>query len=180
MFVIENKYRTFLKIFLTKNKKLDNTCIFTYICTLKYTMMATKPVTTNLDETVLKQISTTFETVYQGMQLTVESFFILRRFAQKELKGIFLESELEAIIDMFNGTIFEPKMAQKAVLIAQIEDSETYEGTLSKWEVNKKDFIDKISKITETQAFFLMFEAWNYWYSPKTEKDLNKFIEKYI
>jgi len=141
-----------------------------------------KAITTRLDEKTVKMIETTFDSNYNGVKVATESFFFLRSKMQNEIKGIFSENELKAIVDMFNATMFDPQLAQKMVLKAEIEDSEIYDGTLTKWDVSKDVILAKVDNMTEAQAFFIMFEAWNFWYSPeKTQpKDLDKFVKQYL
>ncbi len=137
-----------------------------------------KSITTRLDDKTVKMLETTFDSNYNGIRIATESFFVLRSKMQSEIKGIFSGNEIKAIIDMFNGTMFDPQLAQKAVLKAEIEDSEKYEGTLKRWEVDKAVILSKVDNMTEAQAFFVIFEAWNFWYSKK-EKNLDNFVNEF-
>ena len=116
------------------------------------------------------------------MQITIDSFFILRRRALEDLKGKFTREELTALADMFNATTFDPAMAQRNVLIAEAEDSETYNSTLTRFNVDKEIFFGKLKKLTEIHAFWLIFKCWNFWYNGQNNAnpDLEKWISQLI
>lgn len=140
-----------------------------------------KGVGTKLPEDLEKKLIHVFGSGYNGLLQTTESFFAQRRLAKKDLKGIFTEAELKALLDMHNGTIFEPKIAQKTTLVGEIEDSELYENTLTNWAVDKEVLVTKVNKLTELQAFWMQFECWAFWYVEQTEiKDLDKFVNEFM
>ena len=141
----------------------------------------TKSINTRLDEKTVRQIEGAFESIYEGARTAIESFFLLRRHIQPEIKGIFTKNELSAIVDIFNGTIFDPQFAQKTVLKGELEDAQQLDGILTKWDVNPDEIFTKVDNLSETQAFWIIFEAWNFWYNPASVGSpvLETFIEKY-
>ena len=144
--------------------------------------MKKKTLMTALSPETVKYVQATFSSQYQGLQIATESFFILRRHAQGELRGIFSANELKAIADIMNATLFEPKMAQKSLLKARLEDSELYDKTLTKWGVSLPEIVTKVDGLTEIHAFFLIFEAWNFWYNPQSgdNPDIESFVSMLI
>lgn len=139
-----------------------------------------KNVTTQLSNETISRLEQMFESAYAGLKMSAESFLILRRFAQDEIKGIFNENELKALVDMHNATIFDPSLAMRATLKIQIEDSELYDGTLTKWNAGKDDILKKVDDLTNIQAFFIILECYLFWYSAKTDvKDLNQFVSQF-
>ena len=138
-----------------------------------------KSVNTYLDENTLKAMAQTFETTYQGLQITTESFFVLRNYAQKDLRGLFTREELTALVDMSNATIFNPRLASTQVLKATAEDAERYNGTITSHGASPERLISKIEFISGALAFWLMFELNNFWYSPG-EHDLEGFLKMFV
>ncbi len=138
-----------------------------------------KSVNTYLDESTMKAISATFETTYQGLRLTTESFFVLRNYAQKELRGLFTGEELSALVNMFNATMFEPGLASAQVLKATIEDAQRYEGAVSLFDADPESLLAKIDMLSDNLAFWIMFECNNFWYSPG-ERDLEEFLKRFV
>jgi len=137
-----------------------------------------KSVSAKLAKQKVERLEKIFGSAYSGVQATCDFFFIQRNLVQKSLKGIFSREELIALCDMHNGTMFQPEMAQKAVLIATIEDAEMYEGTLSNHNVNKNEIIDKVeTKMSDIFVFWMIFEISQFW---NEDKDLEEFVSRYL
>ena len=137
-----------------------------------------KSVNTYLAESTLKAMSQTFETTYRGLRLTTESFFVLRNYAQKELRGLFTGDELSALVNMFSGAIFDPRLASAQVLKATIEDTQRYESAVSVYGADPESLLAKIDMLSDNLAFWIVFECNNFWYSPG-EHDLEEFLKMF-
>ena len=137
-----------------------------------------KSVSAKLEAKKVERLEKIFGSAYGGVQATTEFFFIQRNLVQKSLKGIFDRQELIALYDMHNGIMFQPEMAQKAILIATIEDSELYEGTLSNHSVDMGKITEKIEhKMTDILVFWLIFEISQFW---SRNADLDEFVQRFL
>jgi hypothetical protein len=78
------------------------------------------------------------------------------------------------MVDMHNGTIFDPYIASKSVLMAQIEDSNKFDDVLKKWDVNREVLLEKVSRLTNPQAFWVTLECCAFW---NDRNDLDMFLD---
>ena len=102
--------------------------------------------------------------VSAGTEKAVESYIQLRPRIMIELKGFFTKAELSLIIDAYNGTIFDPRMAgNNNVLTASIEDAITFDNIAEKWEVEPPILFEKIAQLNATQTYFLLEEIDRFW-----------------
>ena len=69
--------------------------------------MKKRAVNTYLKPKTIVQIEKTFSTTYQGMKVTTESFFVLRNYSMKEIRGTFNENEVVALLKLYRGVTFE-------------------------------------------------------------------------
>ena len=119
-------------------------------------------------------IVSTFPCDFTGYDLNRKINRMLRNFSKsydsckKELKGIFTLNEAWFLISAFNGIMYSEKMGDKDQLIAIIEDASYYEYMDQQCDVSKKDFIAKISSLTEFQCFTVMFMAYEFWSDSET------------
>lgn len=111
-----------------------------------------------------------------GATRAVLSWPYLRRRSLNEIKGIFENNELKFIIDMRNGTVFDPVFLKQEPVTWEIMDSNEYEYLGEKWQVNVQHLIKKIHSLTSSQVFFLIDWADVFWYIPGKDKDIEKYI----
>lgn len=100
----------------------------------------------------------------------------------RQLKGVFTEAELCALIDISKATMINQDFAlgKNEVIVASLEDSETYNGTLTKWAVNIEEIKPKILSLNSLILAYLQNELNAFWYNNwKTEKILLKFYKKF-
>jgi hypothetical protein len=111
--------------------------------------------------------------------IAIEGFIDIKKRTMKEIHGFFEEREIKYLVDIANATMFDSNFAaQKMTLIASIEDSDRYEGTGEKWDVDVQGLIGKIDKLTSAQCYFLQRETYLFWYETDKAKDLEEFVRK--
>ena len=143
-----------------------------------------KDITVRISETHLQKLDELFRYRKEGVETAIDSFFTLRRVALAQLKGIFTEAELSALVDCFNATMLTKSMqAYKETILAQVQDSNQYEGLYEKWAIDAATFEEKINQLTHLQAFFLQEELYRFWNGagygypmPELEKFLANFV----
>lgn len=131
----------------------------------------------------LEQLDELFQYRQEGVEVAIDSFLILRRVALAQVKGVFTEPELSALVDCFNATMLTKSMQPyNKTILAQVQDSNKYENLYSKWYVDASTFEGKINRLTELQSFFLQEELYRFWNGagygyPMPE--LEKFIDNF-
>lgn len=132
----------------------------------------------------LEQLDRLFRYRNEGVEVAIDSFLVLRRVAMAQLKGVFNEKELAALVDCFNGTMLTKSMqAYKETILAQVQDSNKYEGLYEKWGIDDAEsFEGKINQLTHLEAFFLQEELYRFWNGagygypmPELEKFISNF-----
>jgi len=140
--------------------------------------MKKKPVNTYLTPKTIAQIEKTFPTTYHGLRTTIESFFVLRNYSMKEIRGTFNDNEVVAMLKIYKGTTFAPTLASRQTLQLAIEDGEQYQRIVSENGADLKELLNKIELLTNTQAFWLLFELQTYWSAP-VEIELETFLRSF-
>lgn len=125
-----------------------------------------------------------FEQQNPGCNEALECFLDLRVQSIRELRHYFSRAELTALVDMMNGTMFDPRFAvQKSALIHQVEDKELYDKMSALWKVDVKKLIAKIEAMPTALAFFLVYEIHRFWDEPEAygspSPNLEKFLDEY-
>lgn len=79
-----------------------------------------------------------------------------------EVESLFADPEWMYLRDMLNGSLATPQISYKIYLTAQVEDADTYDGLGAKWEVDALALREKVSNLTEFQAYAVtkMVHAW--------------------
>ena len=145
---------------------------------LKFNIMTT--VSTYLDEKSKEELLSIFENTYQGLQTCTGTFLVLRRKALREIKGMFTISELHALIDIHNATIFDPQVSCiSGALIASVEDANNFDGLCTKWGVNFDSLLEKLKRLNDFQSFFLSFECYAFWYGKNAGNNLDEFVKRF-
>jgi hypothetical protein len=139
-------------------------------------------INTNLPAPYAKLFETIGEkSTSQNAVFAISSFIELKRQTIKEIAGLFTENELKYLTDIANATMFDPVFAtQKLSLIAAVEDSDRYEGTAKKWDIDLKQLLSKVNKLTAAQCFFLQRETYLYWYGTNKPGVLDEFIKIFL
>lgn len=98
-----------------------------------------------------------------------------RAYGLAELKGKFTPSEWRFFADILNGVLVTDKLRFYAtVLIASCEDSDAFEGTASKWDIDLNILKEKINNLSASQVEALYSRVESFWVKPG---DLDKWAE---
>lgn len=122
--------------------------------------------------------------IYDGMQAKAENIGsisqqivdglrkneTIAKLSLGELKGKFSEEEWCALSDMLNGTIVDDAVRYYTnALVAEVQDSELYDGTCSKWKVSTDGLIAKVEKLTAAQLDALYTRVETFWAHPEAD-----------
>lgn len=124
-----------------------------------------KQITIRLDDQVVSRYSD-YKNITSAVTQAAESFYVLRRYTLEELKGRFSHAEIVGLCDMFNGTIIQPEMSVKSVLLAQLEDAENFDNLSARHGFKYSELKEKIEGLTASQVFFLIHEIDRFWNDP--------------
>lgn len=81
---------------------------------------------------------------------------------KREVEPLFSDSEWMYMRDMLNSSMVTPEIGYIVYLRAQVEDADIYDGLGEKWKVDATALAEKISSLTEFQAYTVvkMVDAW--------------------
>lgn len=129
-----------------------------------------------------KLLADVFYNKTQGAETAIDAWMYMRFNTIQELKGIFTERELYAMIDSYNGTIFEPQFCcNNRFLLGHIEDTYTFSGFSQNWEVDKEVLLGKIDKLTSSQTYYLLEEIQRFWEKLSREPNsLENFVAVFL
>lgn len=136
--------------------------------------------TVNLSDSVmsdLKMVYGKYENQTTIISHALESFAALQKRVKTQLKGVFTQNELLAIIDNLNGTMFQADfMTSKEMFLHHLQDGNSFEGLYQKWEIDVKSFEAKINALDNFSAFFLQEWAMRFWNFNHRNLDLNTYV----
>lgn len=104
---------------------------------------------------------------------SVRKLAAIQRRSLQELRGKFTPQEWAAMADMLNSTrVTEDFRYYADALVAEIEDSDHYEGIGAKWEIDIPALCEKARQLTAAQldALYLRVETW--WQTCKVDTDI--------
>jgi len=129
-----------------------------------------------------KLLADVFDNKTSGLATVLEAWSHIRVRTIQELKGKFSEQELYAIVDAYNGTIFEPRYScDSQFLRIQIEDSIQYSGFSQDWKFKKDEFLTKIDSLTSAQTYFLLEEVQRFWNKESAKgNSLENFVKNLL
>ncbi|MCT4602472.1 MAG: hypothetical protein N4A59_06185 [Marinifilum sp.] len=98
-----------------------------------------------------------------GVAFAAEIYTPLSYQMLKDVKGVFSEKELKAMIDNHNGTMPDFQFMGKQFLVAHCQDGDTYEGMAEKWEIDINDLVSKIENCSNAGIFYFHSEIFRFW-----------------
>lgn len=105
-----------------------------------------------------------YGSAYAGGTRAAESYLWIRKYSLKTLKGKLTRSELSALIDSQNGSMFEEQFAiNHSAFIAHIEDADQFDNIGARWGINVKGLIQKVTIMSVSEIFFLQEEIDRFW-----------------
>ena len=135
--------------------------------------MKTKNATVRLPEEVADYLSSRYDSVSYGVYKVVEELRQIRAQSTLELKGVFTQDEWKFFADSLNGTMVDGVFRTNVgALIAHVEDSERFEGSLTRWGISLDDLVSKIKTLkgANIEAIYTKVEDFR-----KNPKDLDGF-----
>jgi len=123
--------------------------------------------------------------VSAGTEKAVDAYVALRpRIIQDTMKK-FSRSELSAMIDTLNGTMFQSQFASKPQMLAyEMEDGDKYDEIGEKWEIDVDLLVNKIKLLNPASCYFMQEEINRFWYNENEYggpgKKLDNFLAKYL
>lgn len=119
-----------------------------------------------------KALSDVYPNRTAGAETVLEAWTYMRVRSLAEIKGKFSESEIYYFVDVFNGTIIEPRFSCDNVFIVhQVQDGAKYDNLGEKWKVDIDLFVEKIKDLTSAQTFFLLEEIQRFWEKESGKKN---------
>lgn len=134
-------------------------------------------VTIRLDDEQIKILSDLYGAKVTGSQKAIEGFIEMQRRTMQELKGLFLESELNLILDNLNGTLPQAQFMGAANMFWwHLEDGESFDNLFEKWGVDFEQMKAKVLALTSAQCYCLQDAAFRWWNNePTAVKELSTF-----
>lgn len=137
-----------------------------------------KNITIRLNETTIKAAENTYGAKVTGAQKAVEGFFAIQRRTLYSIGRRFSKNELLAIMDNLNGLMPNPDMMCSGPILAHhLLDGNTYEGLFQKWSIDPDDFIERVTALQPSEAFFLQDAIYRAWQEPDPLNAILNFIE---
>ena len=135
-------------------------------------------------ERMLETIASKYDSANNGVNRALYLLENLEKRLAAELRGVFTQPELQAILDANNGTmITEPFWGSQRAMVFQMEDSEKYDSMGKKWGVNIPELCKKIEALSPAAFLFFHEEIYRFWNEPPAygspAPQIASFIEKY-
>ena len=105
----------------------------------------------------------------------LERLYTLYRLALREVKLTLPECWF--LVDMLNGSLMDANTA--GLLWASAEDACALDGLDKKWQVDGKAFVEKLKKLSDTQALALVDAAERFWQAntgSMDDEDIRRFF----
>ena len=94
------------------------------------------------------------------------------RYADVEIRGKFTSNEWKFLADSLNGSmVLDDFRFNKDALIAHNQDSQLYDGTAARWNVNLDELNKKCGELSASQTEALYRRVESFWNHPDTDLD---------
>lgn len=119
-----------------------------------------------------------------GATEAVKAYVHIRKSMLAEMKGRFTRAQLSYLIDIQNGTIFEPMLtARKSTWIAEIEDANLLDHAGKKWGIDVNHLIEKVNELNAAEVYFWRELIHLFWHGAQDfhikSQDLNRFLDEW-
>ena len=132
--------------------------------------METKTVTLRLPQEMADYLTQNGDSITDGVKNVINLLQRHERCADIELRGRFTPDEWKFLADSFNGTmILDDFRFVSDALIAHNQDSQLYEGTADKWNINLEQLNQKCSDLAASQVEALYRRIERFWKHPETD-----------
>jgi len=116
-----------------------------------------------LPDDMVKKMDARTDAVRGGFSESVREslgrYLYILDYEREQLQDTFTSGELSLMVDLCNGTFWEPHTL--ALLSANIEDAEDL--YFEKWQVDRKTLLTKLDKLTLTQSAVIVDAIEMYW-----------------
>lgn len=150
--------------------------IFTLSLHLKTTTdirMEQKTVTLRLPQDMADYITRNGDGMTDGVKDIIGTLQRHERYADMELRGRFSADEWKFLADSLNGTMTLDDFRFMAdVLVSHNEESQLYDKTADKWNIDLADLNRKCAALTATQTEALYRRIEKFWVHPEADLDM--------
>ncbi len=149
----------------------------TILKTVKKTeVKKTKTISVELPPQERKILRLNGEDLKGQANVALQSFLYLNRGFLKDIKGMFTREEIIAMLDNFNGTMYEPQWSiVKDAYIASLEDGDKLDGLGARQNCDIKNLIEKIKHLSITHVALWQYELYRFWNTEFYKNDIEIF-----
>ena len=98
--------------------------------------------------------------ISEAIRESLSRYYYLLDFERSKIQDTFTEGELSLMVDLCNGTLFQPFTVINGVS-ANVADAEDF--YFQKWKCDRKELLDKLDKLTPCQHFALVDAIERFW-----------------
>jgi hypothetical protein len=139
--------------------------------------METKTVQLRLPLELAEYLTDNYKNINQGTIAVIDALKAIRLYSLSELKGKFKKTEWIFFADSLNGSMVEGKFrCNVGALVAHCEDSEEYESTATRHDVDLPSLLEKVKTMTAAQVESLYFRVEQFW-GNNSQTDLDEWSE---
>ncbi len=135
-------------------------------------------------ERLLENITSRYASANGGVNRALYLLENLEKRLTAEIRGLFTEDQLKAILDANNGTLIsEPFWGSQRAMVIQMQDGDEYDQLGKKWGVSIEAICNKINKLSPAAFLYFHEEIYRFWNEPPAygspSPSITSFIEKY-
>jgi hypothetical protein len=98
--------------------------------------------------------------ISEAIRESLARYYYLLDFERSKMQDTFTRGELSLMVDLCNGTVFQPLTVINGVS-GNVADAEDF--YFEKWECDQKELLDKLDKLTPCQHFALVDAIERFW-----------------
>lgn len=135
-------------------------------------MRETKNITIRLPKDREEFLSSYSVSINNAIVRVIDEFRQIKLTSMHELKGVFTEDEWKFFFDSFNGSLIDGVFRTNiGAFIAHCEDSEKYEGSATRWNVNIDDISKKANQLKGANIDAIYSRIEMFWNTPQANLD---------
>jgi len=98
--------------------------------------------------------------ISEAIRESLSRYYYLLDFERSKMQDTFTRGELSLMVDLCNGTVFQPLTVINGVS-GNVADAENF--YFEKWECDRKELLAKLDKLTPCQHFALVDAIERFW-----------------
>lgn len=127
----------------------------------------TKPVNLRIPQELLDYVKSQYGSLNSDIVSAIQRLKTIRLVAMGEIKGLFTKDEWMFFIDSMNGTMVDELFCcNVGGLVAHCEDSESFEGTATKYGVDIDSLSKKIKTLKGANIEAIYYRVSQFWDNP--------------